>query len=123
MSEGDPDPEGDEEFWGSVGTDRSPKSLLINILSDCEMNVVEMVDDDPLEIDLVKRCPSIKFSTGSDQVARIYCEECGFVCSVAVKRENQLEVPAVAEADELDEFLSIAGSECFDFDDDGDPYG
>jgi hypothetical protein len=118
------EPEGDEEFWGSVGTDRSSKTLLVNILKECDANVVETIGGDPLEIDLVKRCPSLRFAGGPDGSTRVYCEDCGFVCSVVVHKDDQTLISPGAEPDELDEFLAVAGSERYDFnDDDGDPFG
>lgn len=109
--------EKDDEFWDNVGSGLEHRTVLINVL--CSENIIEKDKDNIRLITFKKSCPKLfikQLDSSEPNQMQLYCDECGMVCPVVVKYTDlQLEIITPENPqDELDEFLSIAGSETTD---------
>lgn len=110
--------EENEEFWGSVGSERNHSSLALTALKACDRNRVKGIGNDPRDLQIDKACQNLMIEPDELDPGqmKLYCEKCGFICAVVIDGEETIfgsswAVEETSNEDELGEFLGIAGRE------------
>lgn len=99
----------EDEFWDAVGANFEDRTMLAEVL--CDKNDLIKNPDNERDITIRKACPNLFIRMLGDETF-IFCDVCGITCSVSVAYAiSSIANVNLEQNDELDEFISIAGTE------------
>lgn len=100
----------EEEFWDSVGSESSVAGRMKNDMKSCKLVKTEARGEDILII-TEQKCPNLMIHDDpKTDYLDMFCMECG-VCSRVVRVGGVDDAPKAIELSDLDEFLSLSGTQ------------